>query len=151
MSGSWPAQDLPNLTEDVCELISPFDTAYNCIAFAAGDTEKWWWPTQDDYWPPNVPRDVTFDAFVLAYQTKGFNRCQDGILEPELEKVALFGRNRGDGQVVPTHAAIQLPDGRWASKLGKCEDVHHATLDALNSPAYGAPVLYLSRARTKPA
>jgi hypothetical protein len=145
MVGSWPPQDLPNLTDAVCEVKSPYDTNYNCIAFAAGDNQKWWWPTPDDFWPDNVSREVTFDAFVQAFETKGFARCQDGTLDQALGKVALFGKDRGDGQMVPTHAAAQLPDGRWASKLGNHEDVHHDTVEAVNSPAYGAVVLYLAK------
>jgi hypothetical protein len=151
MRGSWPHHYLPNLIDSVCEVKSPYDTKYNCIAFAAGDSANWWWPSGDDYWPDNVPREVTIDAFIRAYQTKGFARCDDGSLEPGLEKVALFGKGRGDGQLIPTHAALQLLDGKWASKLGSHEDVHHTTVDAVNSPAYGTALVYLSRVRGKSA
>jgi len=147
MPGSWEPVALPNLTDAVCEIHSPFDTKYNCIAFAAGDLEKWWWPTPDDYWPDNVPREVTFDAFIRAFGVKGFFPCDDGSLEFGCDKIALYGKDLGAGTFVPTHAAIQLPDGRWASKLGKCEDVHHATHEALNGPAYGIVVRYLTRPR----
>ncbi len=136
---------MPNLADAVCEIKSPFDTKYNCIAFAAGDLQRWWWPSEDDYWPDGVPRVVAFDAFVLAYKMLGYSPCDDGSLELGCEKIALFGKDRGDGNIVPTHAAIQLSDGRWASKLGRCEDVYHATLEAVDGPAYGTVVRFLHR------
>lgn len=136
---------MPNLTDDVCEIKSPFDKNYNCIAFAAGDNQNWWWPTEDDFWPTE-PRALTFSAFIKAFETKGFVPCDDGLLEAGYDKIAIYGKDRGDGVAIPTHAAIQLADGKWASKLGKCEDIQHATLEAVNSPAYGAPVQFLKRA-----
>jgi hypothetical protein len=119
MSGSWDPARLPNLTDAVCEIKSSHDTNYNCIAFVAGDPKNWWWPSDDDYWPNGVPREPTFEAFVLALGTVGFVPCNDRSLEAGCDKIALYGKDRGDGNLAPTHAAIQLPDGRWASKLAQ--------------------------------
>ena len=59
MLGSWPPV-FPNLTNDVHVVKSPYDRNYNCIAFAADDQSKWWWPlSPDDYWPPSVTNQVT--------------------------------------------------------------------------------------------
>lgn len=147
MLGSWRPAALPNLTDTICQIKSPFDRNYNCIAFAAGDPTKWWWPDEDGYWPQGVPRLLTFEAFVMAFSTLGFMPCANGDLEFGYEKIALYGRDRGDGHLIPTHAAIQLPDGRWTSKLGQCEDVEHDTLWAVNGPDYGAAVRFLMRMR----
>lgn len=147
MSGSWDAARLPKLTDAVCEIKSPFDAQYNCIAFVAGDRGRWWWPTEDDFWPSGVPFEVTFDAFVAAYATLGFFPCEDGVFETGHEKLALYGKADHTGVVVPTHAAIQLPNGKWASKLGKCEDVHHATVADVDGPAYGTVIRFLKRVR----
>src|SRR5262245_23525351 len=98
---------------------SPAETKYNCIAWAANDTSQWWWPVGGVPWPPSVARELTLDAFVAAFQTLGFDAGADEALEPGVEKVALFT----DAAGVPTHAARQLPTGRWTSKLGQAEDI----------------------------
>jgi hypothetical protein len=123
---------------------SPPTRDYNCIAWAAGDTGHWWWPDVDPddeaiFWPPGVVREETLAAFVAAFATLGFAPCSGEAPEPGFEKVALFAR---DG--VPTHAARQLPDGRWTSKLGLREDIAH-DLHAVGGDLYGTVVLLLRR------
>jgi hypothetical protein len=145
MSGSWDPTALPNLTDDVCEIKSPLDRTHNCIAFAAGDSTRWWWPSPDDHWPDGAPREETLEGFVRAFETLGFTVCYDDALEAGCDKIAVFAKDRGDGRLVPTHAAFQLADGRWASKLGKCEDVAHATVEAVHGPAYGTVIRFLAR------
>ena len=97
------------------------------------------------YWPPNIPRQETLDAFVRAYETCDYVECADGAQEPGFEKIAVYAKREPNGDLIPTHAALQLPDGRWTSKLGPFEDVDHTTLDVLNSPAYGAAVRFLKK------
>ena len=58
--------------------------------------------------------------------------CGNGSLEDGYEKVAIYAR---DGEL--THAARQLRDGRWTSKLGKYEDIEHDSLEALYGDGYG--------------
>jgi len=43
------------------------------------------------------------------------------------------------------HAARQLPEGRWTSKLGELEDIEHALHD-LTGTVYGSVVLVMKRA-----
>jgi len=126
------------------EVKSPTDVGYNCIAWAAGDSKKWWWPDPMDlyYWPPGVPRALTIEAFVAAYLSLGFEPCGGPELESGFEKVAIFAR--GD---MPTHAALQLRDGKWTSKLGPSVDIEHAALDGVSGPTYGRPVQVLRRRR----
>lgn len=121
---------------------SPKDVQYNCIAWAAGENDVWWWPDVmfTRYWPDEAPRLETIDAFVQAFSTKGYYPCEDGSLEKEFEKIALYSLNEK-----PKHAARQLPDGNWTSKLGEIQDISH-TIDALDGPAYGSVVLFLKRA-----
>jgi hypothetical protein len=46
----------------------------------------------------------------------------------------------------PTHAAKQLPDGRWKSKLGDFEDIEHNTVKAVEDDyCYGTVVQYMKR------
>jgi hypothetical protein len=62
------------------------------------------------------------------------------------EKIVLYGVRVGT-DIVPTHAARQLVDGRWTSKLGNCEDIEHDTIEMLNGPRYGVPICFLKRSR----
>jgi hypothetical protein len=145
MPGSWDPRDFPNLTDDDYVETSDETRRYNCIAYAAGIDVRRWWPDVlgIDYWPPGVPLDETLDAFVQAFGTLGYEPCDDGLYEMGFEKIALYE----DRNHTPTHAAIQQQNGRWRSKLGDYEDIEHETLECLNSPDYGQPVLYLMRAR----
>jgi len=120
---------------------SPADIQYNCIAWAASENDVWWWPDPMlvKYWPEDVPRLETLDSFIQAFSTKGYAPCSDGQVESGFEKVALYALNSK-----PTHAARQLSDGNWTSKLGGHCDISH-TLDALDGPAYGSVVQFLKR------
>src|ERR1700723_154108 len=149
MPGSWPPHQLPNLTENNCVETSPQHFGYNCIAWAAGDNTRWWWPIPVrgiNYWPKGVPRQETLDAFALAFATRGFAECADGSLEAGIEKIAIFAKRIGIS-LIPTHAAFQLESGQWSSKLGTFEDISHVTLDAVNGPLYGEAVRFMSRPR----
>ena len=148
MPGSWPPANFPQLGSHNHVETSPATNLYNCIAWAAGNATRWWWPdiANIGYWPPGVPREETISAFILAYATQGYAPCTDGALEIGTEKLAVFGV-RGGIDIYPTHAALQLENGRWSSKLGPCEDIEHDTLGALTGPLYGAPVCFLSRPR----
>jgi hypothetical protein len=131
----------PSLAQEGFVETSPASPAYNCIAWAASQTDVAWWPDPQGvgYWPEGVPRTETLEAFYLAFESIGYSRCGDGALETGMEKVALYALA---GQ--PKHAARQLPDGRWTSKLGKFIDISH-TLGGVEGAIYGQVVGYLKR------
>jgi hypothetical protein len=130
------------MTETNYHVTSPQDVQYNCIAWAAGEDDVWWWPDNMlyAYWPDTVTRQTTIEAFVQAFSTKGYYPCDNGSLEEGFEKIALYAINEK-----PTHAARQLRDGNWTSKLGQNHDISH-TIDALDGPQYGSVSLFLKRA-----
>ena len=136
-------QYFPQLVHTGYQIVSARSREYNCIAWAAGENDRWWWPDANDigYWPAAAPRAETIDAFIEAYHTLGFSPCDDANLEPEWEKIAIYALA---GQ--STHAARQLINGRWTSKLGNCEDIEHV-LDGLVSSLYGSVVQILRRPR----
>lgn len=80
-----------------------------------------------------------------AFGTLGYEECEDGSFEAGYEKVALYAREKPDGSLWPTHAARQLPNQRWTSKLGKLEDIIHDKPEVLSGPLYGEPVNYMRR------
>ena len=67
-------------------------------------------------------------------------RCLSDSLESGFEKIALFVDPSG----MPTHAARQLTDGRWTSKLGASVDIEHSLRD-LEGDQYGRVALVLRR------
>lgn len=120
---------------------SPASTRYNCIAWAANRTDTPWWPDPQGvgYWPEGVPRAETLEAFYQAFESIGYTRSADADLESGFEKVALYAIA---GQ--PKHAARQLADGSWSSKLGKYIDIAHS-LNGLEGTVYGQVVGFLKR------
>jgi hypothetical protein len=134
----------PRLRRTSFLLTSPPSVFYNCIAYAAGDEGRRWWPAAwpHAYWPPHLPNTVTVDAFIALFIDLGYQECATGDLEKGFEKVAIFADANGD----PTHAARQLPNGRWKSKLGSWEDIQHS-LYGLEAGDYGKAVRFLRRTR----
>src|SRR5437879_4179528 len=118
----------PNLQMTGYRITSPLTRQYNCIAWAAGDAQRWWDPTRHKdfgYWPDDVPRELSVLAFVQLYESLGYLVCDRHDLEEGLEKVAIFADESGR----PTHAARQLRSGVWTSKLGRLEDIEHDILE----------------------
>jgi hypothetical protein len=140
----------PNLTRGEYEVTSDEAADYNCIAHAAGKNDNWWWPAEPPaYWPDGHNRAETLEAFIKAYATIGFTYDGDKNYELEagIEKIAIYVDSDG----VPTHAARQLADGGWTSKLGEWEDIQHKTLEAMEDSGglglgYGKVAIILKRA-----
>ena len=150
MSGSWNPSDLPDLTTDNHTIESSLTPRYNCIGWAAGSNVQWWWPVGRYYWPPDCPREETVAAFICAFGTLGYVECDDDFFEDDFEKIAIYAISMG-GILSPTHAARQLRNGHWTSKLGPFEDIEHITPENVNCPTYGTPVCYLKRPHKTPA
>jgi hypothetical protein len=137
---TWLETLFPRLPTAAYRVSSPVSRDYNCIAWAAGDTSRWWWPTNDPdndvpYWPAGVAREETVAAFIAVFATLGYRVGDSETWEPGFDKVALFA----DAQGIPTHAARQLPQGRWTSKLGLSEDIEHDLHD-VSGAIYGVVV-----------
>ena len=136
----------PNLLQSGYSLTSPSDDKYNCIAWAAGATDRFWWPKSNNpamHWPPQLPREETVSNFILAFQILGYEVCDDPDLEPRYEKVAIYA----DGQGKPKHMARQLISGIWTSKLRPDVDINHNTLEGVEGSKYGRVVQFMKRAR----
>jgi len=124
----------PKLTEDNHEITSPQTIKYNCVAWAASDTQRWWQP--GSFWPVDSTRDDHgIGTLIAAFEKVGYEVCDDGDSEPDVEKVALYG-----SALMYTHTARQLPDGRWTSKLGRLEDITHDNTDVIAGSDYGEVV-----------
>ena len=146
MSGSWSPDDLPNLNSENCRITSQTTSNYNCIAWAADCSTKWWWPIRPYFWPKNVAREETKSAYLAVFEALGYKKCEDGLLETGHEKVALFA-NPDTG--LPTHAARQLSDGWWTSKLGTLEDIEHEKAEDVSGPIYGTVFHFMRRVKAE--
>lgn len=74
-------------------------------------------------------------------QIFGYTHCEDGTLEEGCEKVAIYADS--DGSL--THAARQLLNGQWTSKMGDLEDITHTDVNAVSGPLYGQVVRFMKR------
>ena len=123
--------DFPRLTPANHRITSPPSPDYNCVAWPAGDTEHWWQP--GIYWPfPVTSEEFGVGALAQAFRSLGYEPEADDSREPGFEKVALYGSS-----LLYTHAARQLPSGKWTSKLGGAEDIEHDTPDDVAGGLYG--------------
>lgn len=132
----------PALTSDsLFEITSAETDDYNCIAWACGRNDLWIWPplpgiTPDtnEYWPEDVPQDIEISSFIKLFQHFGFELCEDDELEVGYTKVALYAYT---DSTICSHAARQLSDGTWTSKLGTSNDIRHSKPQSISGPFYG--------------
>jgi hypothetical protein len=130
------------LNDENHSVTSPQTNIYNCIAWAVGEDGVWWWPdsTHQAFWPEDVKREVTVEAFAEAFISLGYELCDDGDYEADFQKIVLYV----SAFFAPTHAAKQLDERLWSSKLGKSFDIEHE-LNALNSKTYGSPKVFFKK------
>lgn len=120
---------------------------YNCVAWAVGRQDNWWWPFGrtvtgfEAFWPRGAPRKDSVHAFERMFSMMHYKRCKNENLETSYEKVAIFAIA---GKV--KHAARQLEDGSWTHKMGESIDLV-TTLRAVEGPLYGNVILVMRRRR----
>ena len=105
---SWIDRQHPRLASEGYSVTSPPDDCYNCIAYAAGETDRWWSHITGEgyYWPPHASRTPAIASLVEVFAGLGYEICPDASAEDGYEKVALY-RIGGNW----SHAARQLPGG----------------------------------------
>ncbi len=136
--------DFPNSSFDPFLVTSSQTTRYNCIAWACEDTEKWYWPDKKHmyYWPEEICRDETIECFIDLFKRIGYRICKNDRKEFWYTKVAIYC----DDKKIPTHAARQLRNGYWTSKLGRNYDISH-TLYSMSDGYYGNVEVFMKRRR----
>jgi hypothetical protein len=136
-----PPDKFPRLTPQNHRTTSPATPDFNCVAWAAEDTEHWWQP--GTFWlPADWPEEnVGLGALEKAFLELGYVDCSmDSTLEPGFQKVALYG-----SAALYTHTARQLPTGKWTSKLGEDVDIEHDTPEDVAGGIYGEVVEIMKR------
>lgn len=135
---------LKNLRE--YRVTSPRCTSYNCVAWALADQTHWVQaevssdPVIAYYWPAGVQSGDTLEAWIGLFEFHGFKRCDDGIVEDGVTKLAIYCDDEG-----VSHVARQLTSGWWASKLGKNVDIEHRSYEELEGDYYGRVTVFMKR------
>jgi hypothetical protein len=139
-------ENFPNATSETLIETSPATNDYNCIAWTLGKTNAWYDSTPGYTWPWSH-RDRMFASAITSivelYRREGFLECQSLELEPGFEKVAIYST---EGRF--KHAALQLVNGEWTSKMGPFEDVQHATAETLIGPELETIARVMKRERS---
>lgn len=130
-------QFFPKLAIDAnFSVTSPCTDAYNCLAWAANKDNIFWWPAQPPVdgveWPID-DYDTTFHTLFKVYEKIGYIECDNWQFDAKLKKIALYIDSNGHF----THAARQLRNGLWTSKLGPSWDISHSDPYSIESEAYG--------------
>ena len=133
--------EFPNLYGEGFEIVEQPSPRYNCIAYAAGDTTEWWWPDGINYWPPWATLDNRTESLEEVFAGLGYEQCNDGIPEEGYQKVALY-----EIQSEFQHVAVQMPNGRWRSKMGQGPVIEHRNPESLSGGMYGDATAYMRRA-----
>ena len=131
----------PKLSGEDFEIVERASERYNCIGYAVDDTTKRWWPNGIDYWPPWATRDNRMESLRDAFIGLGFEQCHDSDVEDGYQKVALYG-SQGRFE----HAAVQMPNGRWRSKMGQGPVIEHLNPESLSGRLYGDATTFMRRA-----
>jgi hypothetical protein len=140
--------DFPNLRQSKWYLTSPPTFDYRCIAWAACESHRNWWPMDfprdlyppEVYWPPHLPvGDDSVPNFVNAFvDEKGYRPCgRNTAFEIGYQKVAIYAKYE-NGSLATKHMARQHFLGLgWLSKLGPNEDILHRKPRDVEGDLYG--------------
>ena len=101
---------------------------------------EWWWPNGINYWPPWATRDNRMESLEEVFAGLGYEQCYDVSPEDGCQKVALY-----EIQSRFQHAAAQMPNGRWRSKMGRGPVIEHRNPDSLSSGIYGNSTVFMRR------
>jgi hypothetical protein len=138
----WIDKEFPNARIFGYKITSNPSSKYNCIAWAAGDSTAWWTYLPGYKWSDTVKREPSVERLIEVFNEMGYKKCNTDSLEEGYEKIAIYA-NSG----VWTHAARQLANGHWTSKLGYEEDIEHSTPDALTNSDYGIVYCIMKKER----
>jgi hypothetical protein len=141
----------PKLINDKDFKVTSNDTpVYNCIAWAYKIDNRWMWPNTGEYpfldgvhyWPSEEILDCNVNNFIDAFKLKGYECCDSCQFEYGYRKIALYVK---PGSTECTHAARELSNGCWTSKLGGFNDIQHGTAEAIENDDYGNVYCYMKK------
>ena len=86
---------------------------------------------------------VLENNFIKAFELIGYKCCDNGDYENEYQKIALY--SKPETRDICTHAARQLKNGLWTSKLGKDCDIQHGSAYSIENNFYGEVRCFMKR------
>ena len=137
---TWLNVSFPNLRSEGFTVVDPLSEVYNCIAYAAGDTSQWWSHIPGSYWLPYATRSDSIVSLLEVFVGLGYEQCDGSCVEDSYQKVALY-----ETQGVWTHAAVQLPNGAWRSKMGEGPVIEHRSPESLSGGIYGNATVFMRK------
>ena len=135
------AYDCPGPATSGHSIKSP-DPACNCIAFALGDLENFWYDAgmSGYHWPPDFPSADTMEGWVRVFAVHGYEDASDGSFEQEFEKSRSMEPMRRLSTLL-----VKGKNGAWVSKMGRGHDIEHPTLHAIQGDIIGSVVKIMKR------
>jgi hypothetical protein len=122
--------DFPKLLPGTYKRVSNATPRYNCMAFVNGDERHCWESGMyggRHYWPANIKQQDTLDSWIELFVSDGYELTDNHEHEPGFEKIAIY---LDLNDTSPSHVA-KSNGVVWKSKLGKDQDIEHASLDVL--------------------
>lgn len=144
-------QVFPKLSYDEnFKLTSKATPNYNCIAWACKYNERWIQPPYLGkpnldcvvWWPPEVIEGLTIDCLIKVFEFHGYSLCESYEHEEGYRKVALYYNLETKEW---THAARELSNGYWTSKLGISNDIQHSTPYSIENESYGQVYCFMKK------
>ena len=132
----------PNLANEAFEVVCSPSSTNNCIAYAAGDNTMWWGTGYGFYWPSGINRSRHIKSLIALFEALGYTICSKPDMNPGYQKVALYANGENDW----THASLQMPNGRWRSKLGNGPLIEHRAPESISGEVYGNVHTYMRKA-----
>jgi hypothetical protein len=123
---------------------------YNCIAWACKYDERWIQPPYMGkpnldcvvWWPPDIPEGLEPECLKKLFEYHGYAECKSSKREEGYRKVAIFFNEQTNEW---THAARELNNGCWTSKLGQFADIQHGTPEAIENDDYGKVYCFMKK------
>ena len=67
----WIDDSFPRLASEGYQITSEPNGEYNCIAYAAGETDRWWAHLDGYYWPESANRSALVQSLIQVFNNRG--------------------------------------------------------------------------------
>jgi hypothetical protein len=121
------------------------DDCYNSIAWAMGDTQRYWdpHPYTYGYWPNDLDKELTADVLLKLFFSHGYTISENTQYENGARKVVIYVRTNyyqryfyNQRITEASHVAVlqELSQNTgWTSKIEKCELINHQTPESIEN------------------
>lgn len=129
--------NFPNLNTNNFTFESLRDEDYNCVAWIHEIQDEW-----IQFKDVHGSYDISINRYIEYFKEFGYKISENKNLEKGVVKIAIYCDSRANEF---KHVARQLPNGKWASKLGDWEDIIHENPDVLFGKLYGNDLIIMQK------